>query len=536
MANKNAALTRLASTQGMNGAAIIFVHGLGGAPGPTWQKMFDCFEGDSAFDDWTLDCFTYPTRMFQLPFTPSPPGLLDLADGLRTFIEERHGDRSAIHLVAHSLGGLVARQFLISEINAARAHKVKKLALVAVPSTGSALAKVGSTVSFRHRQLKRLTRDDDGLRGLNTSWNQLAVEDRVDVRYVVGGCDRAVPHDSAVPVHGRDNKSMLINEDHRSIVKPEDCDDIRYQTIRRFLLATKSAPAAAIPSSPPAAAMTPITTASPDRVRAPTPTPFLRAADPLFEAYTPKEEPFYIARTFDDVLMQSFSASHIWITGASGVGKTSALRRAVYQNGWHLNQVTLAPYEVASATQLFRAMCVEFGSLAGLPEIPPPDAPASDLFQHLKKILRHFPADLTIANIVEEMPVDPGCLVEFADLVAKFLSALVGESDLYGRVQFAFSSLREVHNGSQQPSPKSREYIQMLKIDSWSVRDAERLVELLASTLRPDLNDAEFDALVVAASGSPRFIKHVFRLLRAGACAGASFEDVIERVRQEQAR
>lgn len=530
MASKTKALSRNAATQGNKGTAVIFVHGLGGAPEGTWNKMFACFEGDREFDNWTLDCFHFPTSLLKLPLAPPPPGLFGIADGLRTFIEERHGERGAIHIVAHSLGGLVARQFLVSQFQAGRNNKIDKLALIAVPSNGSALANVGSAVSLRHRQLRRLSRDDEGLRNLNVIWNQLGIEDILNVRYIVGGCDRAVPHDSAVPFHGRDNKSMLINEDHRSIIKPDDQDDIRYQTLRRFLLGTEIATRRPLVSPLPKAMITAVPESSNLAIGA------ARAANPLFEAYTPKEEPFYVARAFDDVLLQSFSTSHIWVTGESGVGKTSALRRAAYQNGWHLNQVTLAAYEVSTAADLFRAMCVELGSLAAMSEVPAANTPANELFLFLKKILRRFPADLTIANVIEEMPVQADQLVAFAELIAKFLSGLVSESDLYRRVQFAFSSLNEVSNGNIGPSDKSREYIQMIRVDRWPAHDAHRLAALLASTLKPELTERELELLVIAADGSPRFIKQAFRLLRTGACGAQGFEEIIERVQRERIR
>jgi pimeloyl-ACP methyl ester carboxylesterase len=510
--------------------AVIFVHGLGGTPKSTWAKMLDCFKSDEEFQDWALDCFHFPTCQFQLPFFPPPPGLRGIAEGLKTFIEERHGARSLIALVAHSLGGLVARQFIVSELRAGKHHHIDKLALIAVPSSGSALASVGSLVSFRHRQLLRLSRDDEGLRGVNIDWEQLNVEGSVEVRYILGGRDLAVPHDSAVPFFGRDNRSMLINEDHRSIVQPAGKDDIRYRTIRRFVLNPK--PSTKLAVSEPIAA--PVEVLAPTEGR--TPSRRGRPADPLFEAYTPRDEPFYVTRNFDIILMQTLGSGHVWLFGESGVGKSAALRRAVQQSGWHLNHLSLAGYEVANPLQLFRALCVELASMAAVGDLLPQDCALSELFLFLKRILRAFPADLIIANVVEEMPLECDGLAEFAELLAKFLTSLVGEPDLYRRVQFALSSLQDVGTACKPISAKTREQIQLIPAERWPVHDGRRLVELLASTLKLELTSESQEKIAISAAGSPRFIKQVFRHWRNGTFGRPSVDQLIERVQGEQVR
>ena len=492
--------------------------------------MLQCFAEDDAFTDWTLDCFGFPTRLFRLPFFPPPPGLLGIAEGLKTFIEERHGSRSSITLVAHSLGGLVARQYIVSELRAGKPHRIDKLALIASPSNGSALASVASLVSYAHPQLRRLSRDDEALRGLNIAWEQLNVEGGLDVRYILGGCDRAVPHDSALPFVGRDNKSMLINEDHQSIVRPSGKDDIRYQTIRRFTLESKL-PRKTTASEP---------TASPAQAPAATisraPLLSARPPDPLFEAYTPRDEAFYVVRNFDNILAQTLGSGHVWLYGESGVGKSAALRRAVCQNGWHLNHLSLAGYEVTTPLQLFRAMCVELASIGTSNASPPLDCSPADLFLFLKRVLGAFPADLVIANVVEEMSLESEDLAEFANLLAKFLDSLVSAPQLFRRVQFALSSLNDIDAATVPMHPKTRELVQLLPVERWSIEDASRLVELLTSTVEPTLSPASQEKIVLSAQGSPRFVKQIFRHFRNGFWNSQSIDELIAQVKAERAR
>jgi pimeloyl-ACP methyl ester carboxylesterase len=153
--------------------------------------MLECFGRDPAFDGYALDCYSYPTMLLRMPFTAPAPGLRSIADGLRTFLDEQHSERRDIILVGHSLGGVVTRQLVVSELRANRPLRVRGLALIGVPNSGSMLASVGRLISFPHRQLKRLARDDEGLMGINIDWEQLKVEDQLPVRYVVGGCDKS---------------------------------------------------------------------------------------------------------------------------------------------------------------------------------------------------------------------------------------------------------------------------------------------------------------------------------------------------------
>ena len=512
------------------GPAVIFVHGLGGASKKTWERMFQCFADDDAFSDWTLDCFDFPTVMFRLPLMPPLPGLRGIAEGLKTFIEERHGSRSSIALVAHSLGGLVARQFIVSELRAGNHHGISKLALIAVPSNGSSLASVGSLVSFRHRQLRRLARDDEALNGLNIDWEQLSVEENLDVRYVLGGRDRAVPHDSAVPFFGRQNKSMLISADHASIIQPKDIEDIRYKTIRRFIK-DGSISSGASHDQIPAHRQS-----NPTQIPLPSSQVWVRTADPLFDVYTPLDEPFYVARSFDNILLQALGSGNVWLVGNSGVGKSAALRRVVYQNGWHLNHISLAAYEISTATQLFRAMCIELGAIAHIDDVPAINQPLSEMFAFLKRVLREFSPDLIITNVIEEMPVDCDVLADFAELIVKFLGTIIGEIDLNLRVQFALSSLLDLTKGSKPISEKARERIHLIPLEAWSYQDLARLVVVLGSTLGYELSPESQRKVVAAASGSPRFVKQIFRLWRAGMGEENSLDELIERVRSEQVR
>lgn len=494
------------------GAVVVFVHGLSGSAVSTWGKMTACINGDPDFTGMAVDYYNYPTRLVRLPFTPPLPGLRDLADGLKTFLEERHGARSAIYIVAHSLGGLIVRHMVTSTIRSGRPSNIKKIALLAVPSTGATLANVGSLISFPHSQLKVLCKDEQALSTINIDWEQLKVEDSVQVRYIMGGCDRTVPSESAAPYIGRDNRSVLINADHRSIVAPDDKDDIRYKTVKRFILGESQNLAKENTS--------------------PSPFNFERPADPLFDVYTPKSEPYYIARSFDGVLSEVLARGHVWLTGESGIGKSAAARRAVSSGGWRLYHINLSGHEVGDAQALFRALCAELASLADLPFVLPINN-FNDQAAYAKRAIMDLRSDKVTANLIEEMPINPDELGPSAEMISRFLDLIDADDRLYGQVRFVFSSRHPIPLSLPGLSSKVREKIQFLPVETWAEHDIVRLVALLTSAVRPSLTLEEQRHIVISSVGSPRFVKMTFRHWRNGTSDNASIAVLCARVGKE---
>jgi len=115
--------------------------------------MSKCVSEDDDFTNVEMDYYTYPTRLIRFPFTPPLPGLRDLADGFRTFLEERHRSKKNVLIVAHSLGGVIARQTIVSAFRSGQLNNITKLALLAAPSTGSQLANVEPPRDCRRLQL-----------------------------------------------------------------------------------------------------------------------------------------------------------------------------------------------------------------------------------------------------------------------------------------------------------------------------------------------------------------------------------------------
>jgi hypothetical protein len=142
---------------------VLFVQRLGGASEATWRARDqlgfpELIKSDAAlWNEADAAFFEYPTSVLRFSFSRKPPSIMSLADGLRTQIDGKHEKYQSITLVCHSLGGLVARQYL--------------------------------------------------------------VEDKLQIRYVVAGQDDVVEKQSAINVWGNTNVDTILNASHASIIE-----------------------------------------------------------------------------------------------------------------------------------------------------------------------------------------------------------------------------------------------------------------------------------------------------------------------------
>lgn len=155
---------------------------------------------------------------------------------MRTAIESHRGNQRRIALICHSLGGLVARRYLVDEIKHSRVIRVTKLLMYTSPNSGSDLANLETVLPWRHKQFIQLLKRADFLESLNQDWRLLGLDDLVHVRYVLGGLDRVVDEQGAEDYWGRDNCDVVVDADHRSLVKPAGTETTSYLLARNLLL------------------------------------------------------------------------------------------------------------------------------------------------------------------------------------------------------------------------------------------------------------------------------------------------------------
>jgi triacylglycerol esterase/lipase EstA (alpha/beta hydrolase family) len=140
---------------------VIFIHGLCGDAKTTWTNPTThfVFPEELASDFAKENQPAYVVAFDYVSRLQGGPSILSIADHLEFEIGEllkKHPYRT-LWIVAHSMGGLVAREYILRR--QARAHpqlKVTNVVLLATPSNGSELAKLGACPTLTPEPLVRL--------------------------------------------------------------------------------------------------------------------------------------------------------------------------------------------------------------------------------------------------------------------------------------------------------------------------------------------------------------------------------------------
>jgi pimeloyl-ACP methyl ester carboxylesterase len=226
---------------------VVFVHGLCGDANTTWTNTATHFvfpeelARDFAAEKQSAYVFVYD----YVSHLEGGPSILSIADHLEFEIGEllkKHPYRT-LRIVAHSMGGLVAREYILRR--QPRAHpqlKVTNVVLLATPNNGSELADLGQLIP-RNRQIEELRHIDKGntyLESLNKDWNH-EFKGGGHPRHVLlyGGYEelgisvigQIVRLSSAITYA---DESMGFQEDHFSIAKPKE-HNVLYRWVKARL-------------------------------------------------------------------------------------------------------------------------------------------------------------------------------------------------------------------------------------------------------------------------------------------------------------
>lgn len=226
---------------------VIFIHGLCGDTKTTWTNATThfVFPEELARDFAKENQPAYVVAFDYVSRLQGGPSILSIADHLEFEIGEllkKHPYRR-LRIVAHSMGGLVAREYILRR--QPRAHpqlRVTNVVLLATPNNGNELSELGRFIS-ESRQIEELRHIDKGntyLESLNNDWN---------LEFKGGGHPRHVLlyagyEELPMPVLGQivklssavayADKSMGFQQNHLSIAKPKE-RDILYRWVKAKL-------------------------------------------------------------------------------------------------------------------------------------------------------------------------------------------------------------------------------------------------------------------------------------------------------------
>ena len=489
-------------------AAVVFVHGIGTNSSQTWGQLFNICESDEQLNSFTLDCYGFPSRITD--FLGFMPSLQDLAHGLATELRLKHKHRNSIALICHSLGGLVARQYIVNEVRAGRIPLVKRALLLATPNNGASLAIPGKQIFSRNRQVSSLSPFSQEIANLNDDWVELGIDNKISITYVAGGADAIVSQPSAKGPPGTRLDDMLIGYDHASIIRPNTVNDTNYLLIKEFIIGSRE--------------RTKFDENAKDILSRD------KLGDPLFEIYRPENENYYIIRGTDALLFKATTSGHAWLSGPSGVGKTAALQRRASLSDWRVLHIFLDSYQGKSPLGLLSAICNEMAERLGVQVMgnSMDDLPA--IVRNFRTLISSLNEKRSVAILVEEIPLSPGPeYSEFLSYIPKLIHAVESEPNI--DVRLLFSSINNATERLPNGSAKLRSRMQFITTGLWSEDDCDLLVRRIMSALTVELSSDEQMAIVRASQGSPRFIKAVFRRWKNGSVGSASLAELLEQAR-----
>ncbi len=238
-----------------NNNVIIFVHGFTGGQ-DTWKTANSCFpemllEDEVIKQNFDIMYFNYYSNLIDShPIRGAGKSILrmlgrgktataknisvdKLADHLKSVIEFHCTQYQNIIIVAHSMGGLISKSFLLSDTYESR--KVKIFLSLAVPHNGVDWATFSKLLFSKHKQLIDLQPLSETLTKINQKWIQSkAVLPKT--LYFYGQYDSVVREESAIAHQVNKPQTVSCEDDHFSISKPESSESLVFVAVKSNLV------------------------------------------------------------------------------------------------------------------------------------------------------------------------------------------------------------------------------------------------------------------------------------------------------------
>lgn len=215
---------------------IILIHGFIGS-NKTWVKedgtmpfIGQLLDDDEIRDNFTIGTFDYYTNLVTLfPKTKAFFGMLKgkkspynlpiekIAELLQTILDYRYDNYENIVVIGHSMGGLVAKRYVLNDIAKNSSTRVKLYISLATPHNGADLATIG-TALIENVQMMDLKPLSESVTSMGNEWVQCTILPKR--LYAQGSYDRIVPRESSVPFDRDSQEVIYCDEDHTSIIVP----------------------------------------------------------------------------------------------------------------------------------------------------------------------------------------------------------------------------------------------------------------------------------------------------------------------------
>jgi pimeloyl-ACP methyl ester carboxylesterase len=216
-----------------NETAIVFVHGFTGDVAKTWRRIPEFLQGDPRLNEWDLLGVGYQSnRRFDLTgLWSSDARLEEIAIMLHARPELSPENYRRLSFVAHSMGGLVVQQALVSYEDLR--NRTSHVVLFGTPSGGLTKARFAS---FWKRQIQNMEANGPFIKALREKWTSLKLDSAPPFAFVAvaGETDQFVPPESSLGPFPQ-SKGEVIPGNHLTMLDAESAEAPCVQKILQIL-------------------------------------------------------------------------------------------------------------------------------------------------------------------------------------------------------------------------------------------------------------------------------------------------------------
>lgn len=159
--------------------------------------------------------------------------IISISNHMKSCIRFYCKDYKNIILIAHSMGGLISKSFILDELKSNNETKVRLFISLAVPHDGSNLAYIGKQLWKNNNQISDLSPLSEIIKELNSKWIKQQLKPKTV--YFYGQNDEIVPYTSSVSYDIDETDVVHCDDDHTSISKPESCEEIVFIGVKDTL-------------------------------------------------------------------------------------------------------------------------------------------------------------------------------------------------------------------------------------------------------------------------------------------------------------
>jgi pimeloyl-ACP methyl ester carboxylesterase len=225
---------------------IVFVHGYTGDPETTWVKFPHLIRqiGQGFEHGYEVASFGYQSRL-----TRNYQSVKTISHLLLTFLDAQADEASHLFIIAHSLGGIVARRMLVDSFTSQDNSlltiftKCRQVHFIGVPHRGAALAPKQVEWFRKLNPLAAdLRRNSPLLLKTLTAWNDVVkhCEDKglpsPQMFNYVGNQDWLIPLEQTIEHFAEREQVRVVEGNHIGIAKPHHPENAVYRLVRRHII------------------------------------------------------------------------------------------------------------------------------------------------------------------------------------------------------------------------------------------------------------------------------------------------------------